>query len=201
VTKEQSKVKTETLVTMCERLAYRFNQPQHYDDLVSEGVLKVYEMLSDNPEEHPANLYREAKRRMHDYINFDCHGLSVPASDAARAIVRGNDTNDRDDYSERGLELLRATLASEWGEYGEDFVETYLPTAEEILINKDTGETLTRLIFEDLTEDEADIIILRYFEEETQDEVADLYDMSQQAVSLRENRALRKLKIRLCNIL
>jgi RNA polymerase sigma factor (sigma-70 family) len=52
-----------------------------------------------------------------------------------------------------------------------------------------------------LTEDEADLIILRYFEEATQDEVADLYGMTQQAVSLRESRALRKLKIHLCNIL
>jgi hypothetical protein len=33
------------------------------------------------------------------------------------------------------------------------------------------------------------IIILRYFEEATQDEVADLYGLSQQAVSLREGKA------------
>ena len=138
---------------------------------------------------------------MYDYVNFDCHGLSIPASDAARSVARGNDTNDRDDYSDRGIELLKATLASEWDQYEEDFMESYLPTAEETLINKDTGETLTKLIFEVLTEDEADTIILRYFEEATQDEVADLYGMTQQAVSLRESRALRKLKIRLRNIL
>jgi RNA polymerase sigma factor (sigma-70 family) len=191
----------EDTVIMCERLARKTGRPQHYEDLVSEGVLKSLEVLHETPDTHPANVYRAARKRMYDYINFDCHGLSVPASDAARSIARGNDTTDRDDYSERGLELLRATLDSEWGEYDEDFVESYLPTAEETLINKDTGETLTRLIFEVLTEDEADLIILRYFEEATQDEVADLYGMTQQAVSLRESRALRKLKIRLCNIL
>ena len=194
-------VSVETLVTMCERLAYKFNQPQHYDDLVSEGTLKVYEMLGNNPEEHPANLYREAKRRMHDYINFDCHGLSVPASDAARAIVRGNDTKDRDDYSERGLEALRATLESEWGGYDEDFAESSLPTAEQSLINKTTGELLTQVIFEGLDEEEAQVIILRYFEDATQEEVADLYDVSHQAISLKEKKALRKMRLRLCNIL
>ena len=192
---------TETVVTMCERLARKMGRPQHYEDLLSEGVLKSLEVLDDTPDTHPANVYRAARKRMYDYVNFDCHGLSVPASDAARAVARGNDTSERDDYSERGLELLRATLDSEWGEYDEDFMESYLPTAEETLINKDTGETLTRMILEALTDDESQIIILRYFEEATQDEVADLYGMSRQAVSLREIRALRKLRLRLCNIL
>lgn len=192
---------TETVVTMCERLARKMGRPQHYDDLVSEGVLKSLELLHDTPDTHPANVYRAARKRMYDYVHFDCHGLSVPASDAARSIARGHDTTDRDDYSERGLELLRATLDSDWGEYDEDFVESYLPTAEETLINKNTGETLTRMILEALTDDESQIIILRYFEEATQDEVADLYGMSRQAVSLRERRALRKLRLRLCNIL
>jgi RNA polymerase sigma factor (sigma-70 family) len=194
-------VNTETVVTMCERLARKMGRPQHYEDLVSEGVLKSLELLHDTPDTHPANVYRAARKRMYDYVNFDCHGLSVPASDAARAVARGNDTSEREDYSERGLELLRATLDSEWSEYDEDFTESYLPTAEETLINKDTGETLTRMILEALTDDESQIIILRYFEEATQDEVADLYGMSRQAVSLREIRALRKLRLRLCNIL
>ena len=192
---------TETVVTMCERLARKMGRPQHYEDLVSEGVLKSLEVLHDTPDTHPANVYSAARKRMYDYVNFDCHGLSVPASDAARAVARGNDTSEREDYSERGLELLRATLDSEWSEYDEDFTESYLPTAEETLINKDTGETLTRMILEALTDDESQIIILRYFEEATQDEVADLYGMSRQAVSLREIRALRKLRLRLCNIL
>ena len=192
---------TETVVTMCERLARKMGRPQHYEDLVSEGVLKSLELLHDTPDTHPANVYRAARKRMYDYVNFDCHGLSVPASDAARAVARGNDTSEREDYSERGLELLRATLDSEWSEYDEDFTESYLPTAEETLINKDTGETLTRMILEALTDDESQIIILRYFEEATQDEVADLYGLTQQAVSLREVRALRKLRLRVCNIL
>jgi RNA polymerase sigma factor (sigma-70 family) len=176
-------------------------RPQHYEDLVSEGILKSLEILHETPDTHPANVYRAARKRMYDYINFDCHGLSVPASDAARSIARGNDTTDRDDYSERGLELLRTTLNSEWGEYDEDFSESYLPTAEETLINKDTGEKLTKMILEALTDDESQIIILRYFEEATQDEVADLYGVSHQAISLKEKKALRKLRLRLCNIL
>lgn len=189
------------IVTMCERLSRKFNRPQHYDDMVSEGILKVYELLDKDPETHPANLYRGAKRRMHDYINFDCNGLSVPASDAARAIARGNDTSEREDYSERGLERLKETLASEWGEYDDDMTDGNHATPEEILIDKQTNQILTNMINKVLTEDEAELVILRYFEDATQEEVADLFGLSQQGVGLREKKALRKLKFQVCNIL
>lgn len=189
------------IVVMCEKLSRKFNRPQHYEDMVSEGVLKVYELLERDPETHPANLYREAKRRMHDYINFDCNNLSVPASDAARAVARGNDTSDRQDYSERGLEALRAAMSAEWGDYEDDLTEGNHATPEEILIDKQTNQALTNIINKALSEDEAEIVILRYFEDATQEDVADLFNMSRQAVSLREKKALRKLKFQVCNIL
>jgi RNA polymerase sigma factor (sigma-70 family) len=169
--------------------------------MVSEGVLKVYDLLDKNPETHPANLYREAKRRMHDYINFDCNGLSLPASDAARAIARGNDTSERQDYSERGLEALQAALSSEWGDYEDDLTDGNHATPEEILIDKQTNQSLTNFINTVLTEDEAELIILRYFEDATQDEVSSIFDLTQQGVALREKKALRKLKFQVCNIL
>lgn len=189
------------IVTMCERLSRKFNRPQHYDDMVSEGVLKVYELLEKDPETHPASLYREAKRRMYDYLNFDCNGLSVPASDAARAVARGNDTSEREDYSQRGLERLRKTLSSEWFELEDDIVGADKLTPEDILIDKEISETITRIIGKVLTEEEAQLVILRYFEDATQDEVADIFGLTRQSVSLREKKALRKLKFQVCNIL
>ena len=189
------------IVTMCERLSRKFNRPQHYDDMVSEGVLKVYELLEKDPETHPASLYREAKRRMYDYLNFDCNGLSVPASDAARAVARGNDTSEREDYSQRGLERLRKTLSSEWYELEDDIVGADKLTPEDILIDKEISETVTRIINKVLTDEEAQLVILRYFEDATQDEVADLFGLTRQSVSLREKKALRKLKFQVCNIL
>jgi RNA polymerase sigma factor (sigma-70 family) len=136
---------------------------------------------------------------MYDYINFDCHGLSVPASDAARAVARGNDTADREDYSERGLEALRAALTLEPIEYEDDLHCSKDATPEEILIDKQTSQTLTNIINNCLTDAEAEIIILRYFEEATQEEVADLFSLSQKSVSIREKKALRKIRLHICN--
>lgn len=190
---------TEKVVTMCERLARRMGRPQHYDDLVSEGVLKSLELLHDTPNTHPANVYRAAKRRMHDYLNFDCHGLSLPASDAARTIARGNDTEGRDDYSERGLEALRSVLTVEPQEYEDELHCGKDATPEQLLIEKQTSHALTAIISKHLTEDEAEIIILRYFEEATQEEVANLFSLSQKSVSIREKKALRKIRLQACN--
>jgi RNA polymerase sigma factor (sigma-70 family) len=192
-------VNTDSIVTMCERLARKTGRPQHYEDLVSEGVLKSLEVLQDTPDTHPANVYRAARRRMYDYINFDCHGLSVPASDAARSIARGNDTTDRDDYSERGLEALRAVLTVEVTKYEDDLHCGKEATPEEILIEKQTSNALTKIINNYLTDAEAEIIILRYFEEATQEEVADLFSLSQKSVSIREKKALRKIRLQICN--
>lgn len=189
------------IVVMCERLSRKFNRPQHYEDMVSEGVLKVYDLLDKDPKTHPASLYREAKRRMYDYLNFDCNGLSLPASDAARAVARGNDTSEREDYSQRGLERLRKVLTSEWYELEDDIVGADHMTPEDILIDKEVSQKLTNFISTVLTNDEAELIILRYFEDATQDEVSDIFGLTRQGVSLREKKALRKLKFQVCNIL
>jgi RNA polymerase sigma factor (sigma-70 family) len=74
-------------------------------------------------------------------------------------------------------------------------------TPEEILIDKQTNQVLTNIINKVLTEDEAELVILRYFEDATQEEVADIFGLSQQGAGLREKKALRKLKFQVCNIL
>ena len=190
---------TDTIVTMCERLARRMGRPQHYEDLVSEGILKCLEILRETPDTHPANVYRAAKKRMQDYIHFDCHGLSVPASDAARSISRGNDTTDREDYSEKGIEALKVALSAESLEYDDDTTCGNHATPEQLLIDKQTSHALTAIINNHLTDEEAEIIILRFFEEATQEEVADLFSLSQKSVSIREKKALRKIRLHACN--
>ena len=189
------------IVTMCERLSRKFNRPHHHEDLVSEGILKVYELLEKDPETHPANLYREARRRMYDYLNFDCNGLSVPASDTARTVSRTGDVGQGSSWSQEATENLKRALSADWGEYDDDMTDGNHATPEEILIDKQTNQVLTNIINKVLTEEEAELVILRYFEDATQEEVADLYGLTRQGVSLREKKALRKLKFQVCNIL
>lgn len=189
------------IVTMCDRLSRKFNRPHHHEDLVSEGILKVYEILEKDPETHPANLYREARRRMHDYINFDCNGLSVPPSNTARGISRNDAVVQGSSWSEAATDNLRAILQADWGEYDDDITDGNHATPEEILIDKQTNEVLTKAIQKALDEDEAQLIILRYFEDATQQEVSDLLGVTQAWVSMKEKKALKKVRHQVCNIL
>ena len=46
---------TEEMMKMCRSLAYKYNSPSHFDDLVSEGMLECLEQL-DQGNTHGANL-------------------------------------------------------------------------------------------------------------------------------------------------
>ena len=180
---------TKEMMKLCERLAGRYKAPQHYDDLVQEGVLKCLTMLEANPEEHPANITREVKRRMHDYLNFDSRPVKVPTSDTARALVRGEDPSGRTTYSEMGLDRLRAVLEAEWGCVDEDTLSGNTPTPEELLQKRQESDIVLEGMRQ-LDPDHLVIIYRRYFEDMTQDEVALLLGVTRQAVSLKEHTAL-----------
>ena len=81
---------TEEMMKMCRSLAYKYNSPNQFDDLVSEGMLECLEQV-DQGNTHGANLRRMANRAMHDYINIKTLAVSVPLSEPARSLARGTD--------------------------------------------------------------------------------------------------------------
>jgi RNA polymerase sigma factor (sigma-70 family) len=187
-------VKIEKLEKIAKTVAYRFNSDAHYDDLVQEGLIKGLELLSEDPEAEEKAVYQVMKKRMYDYLNFDTKGVSIPASDTARAIARGHDNLDNSTYSDAGKDALRAVLEAEWGQYDDDKVAGEQKTGEELLLDKEMVEYLCRSIAGGLTADEAKIIQLRYLEEMTQKETAVEMEMTQQAVQKKEKLALEKIK-------
>lgn len=197
--KPTEKMTGEQIIKMCERLAYRYNNKGEYEDLVQEGVLKCYEMLADDPDIHPANLYREANRRMYDYLNFDCHGLSIPASDTTRSIARGGDLSEHSSYSETTTDLLKAILSAEWGEYDDETMAGDQKTPEEILGDKEVSIHIMFAIDERLDPRQRHVILRRYVDDATQAEVGDELKITHQAVHLIEKEALRHLYYGLCN--
>ena len=74
------KLSTDEIVVMCEKLARRYRRPHMNEDLVSEGVLAVYERLESTPDDYPASLYRRANKAMYDYINVKTKAVTIPTS-------------------------------------------------------------------------------------------------------------------------
>lgn len=181
------------IVGMCEKLANRFNSPSHRDDMVQEGVLKCYEILADDDKVHPAHLYREAKRRMHDYLNIDVLPVTVPAHNITRRLTRDIDDDEIGEMSEAGHKWLKVVLSSTSGQYneeyggsGKDHVERYE--------TRDFAKHVIKTAREKLTTEELEVVKLRYFGDMTQEDVANAMGKNKMWVSRYENSAMQKLR-------
>jgi RNA polymerase sigma factor (sigma-70 family) len=180
------------LVKMCDKLSYRYNSQTHREDMAQEGVLVCYEILAEEPDAHPAKLYREAKRRMHDYLNLDTQPVAVPAHSRSRRLARNIEDGNSGDMSEQGYEWLKLVLQTEDRPYDEDFGVCDVDHAIEFE-NKEYYAHVRSVVTKTLSETEFYIIKMRYYQDLTQDEVADILEVHQSWVSRHENTALNKL--------
>ena len=102
---------TEEMMKMCRSLAYKYNSPNQFDDLVSEGMLECLEQV-DQGNTHGANLRRMANRAMHDYMNLKNLPITVPVGDLSRSLARGQEGSKFQTYSEDGEDILKIAVAS-----------------------------------------------------------------------------------------
>ena len=179
---------------MCEGLARRYKNPNHYDDLVGEGVLQCYEILAEDPKPHPAKLYREANRRMHDYLNLDVFPVDIPASDVSRRLSRDIDAGEFGDTnrSEDGINYLRNILSSEIIPF--DTASLFNETVEENYEETDFYNKLNSQIELQLGEDERLLLHMKFVESMTQVDMGDFFGISQPAIVLRETKIFSKLR-------
>jgi len=187
-------MKPETIMMMCEGLARRYKNPNHYDDLVGEGLLQCYEILAEDPKPHPAKLYREANRRMHDYLNLDVFPVAIPASDVSRRLSRDIDADEFGDtnWSEDGINYLRNILSSEIIPF--DTASLFNETVEENYEETDFYNKLNTQIELQLGEDERLLLHMKFVENMTQVDMGDFFGISQPAIVLRETKIFSKLR-------
>mgnify|MGYP003638552369 FL=1 len=181
------------IVSMCERLAYRYNSESHREDLTMEGVLVCYEILANEPDAHPAKLYREAKRRMHDYLNIDTQPVTIAKHNIARRLTRDIDDGESGNMSEQSRDWLKLVLSSEDRPYDENFSLSDKDHAEEYE-RKEYEDHVRSVALEALSPTELCIVRLRYYEDMTQDEAAVVLGTHQKWVSRHEIQALLKLE-------
>lgn len=178
---------TKEIVIMCEKLANRYRRPHLRDDIISEGILAIYERLNVEPEEYPASLYRRANKAMYDYINIKSKAINIPTNAMAGQLSRGIEY-DGQNYSEEGKKNLSdAILSTVVG-----FDEEYMTAVQDCTDKYERQDYIDKAI-RNLTERERQVIRMRYFDDMTQQDVRDFYNVSQQSVSLWESSALGKM--------
>lgn len=184
-------ISNEDLINMCRKLAHKYNRPNDFDDIVSEGAIVCLELRAEDPEVHPAKLYREANRAMHDYINLSLQPVSIPKHNVARRL--SHDINDEEigNMSEDGANWLRNILSSEAVSY-EEFSSSIPDHAEEYE-RADYENYVIYVVKEQLNKEELEIIKLRYWDEMTLDEVAYKLGVTKQAIDKRVSKAFEKI--------
>ena len=184
------------VMKMCEKLAYKYNSQTHREDMTQEGILVCYEILAGEPDAHPAKLYREAKRRMHDYLNLDTQPVTIPAHNISRRLARDINDTVTGNMGESSRDWLKLVLEAEDRPYDEDFSVCDKDHALDFE-NNEYYAYVRSVVLNTLSATELSIIKMRYYADMTQDEVGEAMGVNKMWVSRHEKAALNKLEVAL----
>jgi RNA polymerase sigma factor (sigma-70 family) len=173
------------IIKMCQRLAKKYKDPQEYDDLVSEGVLKALEVVAKGKTDKNL-LYSYIQGAMNEYYNIRKHTVHVPVQDKAKRFSVENDP-----YNWTEIAMFNV-LYSETAELDENSSTT--PSVEIEYEQKEWIRYIKKKMIEVLDEEELKIIDMRYFSNMTQDDVSKHMSHNQVWVHRKEKEALRKIK-------
>jgi len=175
----------DNIMKMCRSLARKYNDPQEYDDLVSEGVVKVLEMVAEGKTDKNL-LYSHARNVMQDYYNIRRAVVHVPVQGAARIVSSDSDV---DGWTATALQQALYGDSVEYEEY-----MSQVPSTEELYEQKEWYAKVQTVAITCLTQEEWAIIRMRYWDEMTQDDVGIHMGRNKMWVSRHEKAALEKIR-------
>lgn len=189
--KKDGNMDDKKILKMCKNIAFKYNRPYLHEDIMSECVLECYEQMSKG-NTHPANLYRMANRKVHDFVNLKSLPVSVPMQVESRLLSIGTDIEERS-MSKVGIENLSRAINSTYID-----IKGYETQTQDHAIEYEREEYFNHILkiaelF--LTPLQWKIIQMKYLQDMSQVDIADELDITQQYVSLQENIALE----RICN--
>jgi RNA polymerase sigma factor (sigma-70 family) len=177
-------MKNDEIIKMCRSLARKYNDPQEYDDLVSEGVICVLDLIAQG-EKRKSVLHKSAAVVMNEYYNIKRSPVYVPVQGKAKGM--GAD----DDVEGWTSTALQQALYGESVEYEEYMSQ--VPSTADVYEHKEWLAFVVALAITNLRQDEWNLIKMRFWEDLTQEEVAKVLQISRQGVAKREKIALDKL--------
>jgi RNA polymerase sigma factor (sigma-70 family) len=173
------------ILNMCRSLARKYNDPQEYDDLISEGVVKCLELIAEGKKDRNL-LYSHAQAAMNEYYNIARSPVKIPKSNQAKSMMPDDDVDGWTAVA------LQQALYGETVEYEEYMSQ--VPSTEDLYEHKEWLAFVTTLAVTNLPKEEWDLLKMRFWEDMTQQEVADVLQISQQAMQKREKLVLFKLE-------
>ena len=186
---------TEELMKLCESLAYRYKDQNLREDLVSEGLLACYEAKAAG-RTTKKDYVGAARRAMNDYVNVKSKAVTIPPTWASRAVSHAlsndEDVEDLEGVKTDTLQSLLAAMRNDSAPVNE--TDLYTQGAEVDFEQKEYYAYLLNKLDGVLSEDDWKFLLLISDEETTQQEVADILEVSQQTVSLMLRKIQAKAK-------
>jgi RNA polymerase sigma factor (sigma-70 family) len=165
---------------LCSKMAYKYKSPHLYDDLVSEGLLAIYEWVDKTAcHLNKPKAIQVANEAMWVYLNIKSLSVSVPASKTSMNILRGNykDIQKNSDYSKDGLKWLSMVLS---GATENIMDETLVDTVDEEL---QMLESVWEVILNKLDAKGVRVMTMLYQQGMNYKQVGDEFGVSGRAVS------------------
>lgn len=178
-------MKNDDVMRLCQSLARRYNDPQEYDDLVSEGLLAAYELIEQGKTDKNL-IYSHVQREMNDYYNIKRSIVSVPSSGPVHSMSKESEVKTWSDSAIYNA-LYGDVVAVE-----DNMLR--VKSSEDVYEQKEWFAHVLTVAVTHLKEEEWKIIKLRYWQDMTQDEVADILETSKMSISRKEKAALEKIR-------
>ena len=175
----------DNIMKMCRSLARKYNDPQEYDDLVSEGVVKVLELVAEGVS-NIGVLHKSAAVAMNEYYNIKNSVVHVPVQGKAKSMSSDDDVDGWTSVA------LHSALYGEKVEYEEYMSQA--PSTEELYEQKEWFARVQTVAVSHLTQEEWAIIRMRYWDDLTQDDVGIHMGRNKMWVSRHEKAALEKIR-------
>jgi RNA polymerase sigma factor (sigma-70 family) len=172
------------IIKMCRSLARKYNDPQEYDDLVSEGVLKCLELVADGVT-NVGVLHKSAAVAMNEYYNIKNSVVHVPVQGKAKSMSSDDDV---DGWTAIALQNALYGESVEYEEY-----MSQVPSTEELYERKEWLARVQTVAFTCLTQEQWAIIRMRYWDDMSQDDVGIHMGRNKMWVSRHERAALDKI--------
>ena len=191
-----SSLTTDTeILHLCRSLAGRYRNQNHYDDLVSEGLISCYEAKASGAVDKGVYI-SSARRAMSDYINIKIKAVNTPSTWASRraskAVSSASEVVGLTGVADGTFNSLMAAMSNVTEDVSDD--TAFTPDHAVSYEDKEYNLHIASVAKKTLTATEWQIIKMRYFEDLTQDAVADLTQTNQRWVSRQETSALSKLR-------
>ena len=189
VVKKPIDLTDEEILSLCQSLAKRYRNRDTYDDLVSEGLVACYECRAEG-KAHKGDYVGAARRAMNDYINIKSKAMSVPKTWASRAVSQAlateEDLEDLDGVKDGTFALLMAAMRNDATSVDETMSMTQ--GAEVEFEKREFEQYLLSKVRHVLSDEDWTFLLMVSDEDTTQAQVADILEISPQAVSLRLKR-------------